>query len=180
MISCKYYESLRVININLTIILSVPCLFNKLTIFHYQVFLRGYSSFNFANWELDFLFLLLFLCFFSLMTSSSTKISKSTRLKTQKFVTIHISEICNCFYKINFLSDMARIVKHYITPSLLSIILFTIVLGQWEHKNFYTFQTIIMTKNTYPLMDLPNMIMMLNQPPIHFHIFFLPDITKPK
>ena len=37
-----------------------------------------------------------------------------------------------------------------------------------------------MTKNTYPLMDLPNMIMMLNQPPIHFHIFFLPDITKPK
>lgn len=29
-------------------------------------------------------------------------------------------------------------------------------------------------------MDLPNMIMMLNQPPIHFHILFLPDITKPK
>lgn len=126
------------ININFTITLSVPCLFNKLTIFHYQVFLQGYSSFNFANWELDFLFLLLFLCFFSLMTSSSTKISKSTSHKSQKFVTIHISEICHCFHKINFLSDMARIVEHYITPSLLSIILFTIVLGQWEHKNFYS------------------------------------------
>lgn len=126
------------ININFTITLSVPCLFNKLTIFHYQVFLQGYSSFNFANWELDFLFLLLFLCFFSLMTSSSTKISKSTSHKSQKFVTIHISEICHCFHKINFLSDMARIVEHYITPPLLSIILFTIVLGQWEHKNFYS------------------------------------------
>ena len=68
-----------------------------------------FSVFQLCMQRTGFLSLKIFLrFFFSLDKFLFKHFSKYTDLKIRKFVTVHFSEICNCFDKIIFLLDMAR------------------------------------------------------------------------
>ena len=68
-----------------------------------------FSVFQLCMPRTGFLSLKIFLrFFFSLDKFLFKHFSKYTDLKIRKFVTVHFSEICNCFDEIIFLLDMAR------------------------------------------------------------------------